>query len=209
MCGRKRDDGIDLAVLVAARGMVASHGYANFSVEAVAAQLGIAKSTVYKRWASRQELLAVALAEHLRAVPVSNHLGVDSDGNGASPLDGRGQLIAAVCNELALVASPEGRAVVQAVFDAEGGEPVDRGVLRLAIESRRASLRNLLEAAVDSGSLPAGTDVNLVADMLFGATWGSAFSRMEPNVESARRMVDALLPQAVTAGPVGDRPAFD
>jgi AcrR family transcriptional regulator len=206
MCGRKRDDGIDLAVLVAARGMVASHGYANFSVEAVAAQLGIAKSTVYKRWASRQELLAVALAEHLRAVPVSNHRGEDRD---RAPLDGRAQLVDAIGNELALVASPEGRAVVQAVFDAEGGAPVDRGVLRLAIESRRASLRNLLGAAADSGSLAAGTDVNLVADMLFAATWGSAFSGMEPTVASASRMVDALLPQAVTAGPVGERPTFD
>jgi hypothetical protein len=135
----------------------------------------------------------VALAEHLRAVPVTDHRSLDGDS--------RARLVGALQNELALVASAEGRAVVQAVFDAEDGPTGDRGLLRLAIESRRAALRNLVEAAVDSGDLPAGTDVDLVADMLFGATWGSAFSGMPPSAETAVRMLDALLPQTVPVGP--------
>lgn len=189
MCGRKRDDGIDVAVLVATRELVASNGYSNFSVEAVAARLGIAKSTVYKRWPSRQQLLAVALAEHLREVPLTANQSLDGSF--------RARLVAALDTEIQLVASPEGRAVVQAVFESVDDKQ-DRGILELALASRRAALANILAGAMDSGHIAAGTDVELLASILFGATWGSALAGL-PAEGTAAELVDVILTPAIVA----------
>lgn len=186
MCGRKRDDGIDVAVLSATRDLVVANGYSNFSVEGVAAHLGIAKSTVYKRWPSRLQLLSVALAEHLRQVPVTG-----DDGFAPST---HARVVAALGAEVRLAASPEGRAVVQAIFDtAEDGHEGSR-LLRLAMASRKAALANLLAAGQQSGHLPLATDVSAVADFLFGAAWGSAVSVTPLEDDMAERLVDVALP---------------
>lgn len=187
MCGRKRDDGIDVAVLSATRDLVVANGYSNFSVEGVAAHLGIAKSTVYKRWPSRLQLLAVALAEHLREVPVT---GEDGFAPGT-----HARVVAALSAEVRLAASPEGRAVVQALFDtAEDGHEGSR-LLRLAMASRKAALANLLVSGQQSGHVPLVTDVSVVADFLFGAAWGSAVFVTPGEDDMAERLVAVALPE--------------
>lgn len=189
MCGRKRDDGIDVAVLVAARDLVVAHGYSSFSVEGVAARLGIAKSTVYKRWPSRQQLLAVALSEYLRSVPVvaDHHLNGDFHAN----------LVVVVANEMQLAGSPQGRAIAQAVFEGTYDDGDGKNLLRLAMTSRRAALVNILSAALDTAALPSTTDVSLVADVLFSACWGSAVAGLALDETKAEKVVDAVLPRAL------------
>ena len=59
--GRPRDHRIDRDVTSAALDLVEEVGFDRFSVEEVAARAGVAKTTVYRRFPTRNDLLAGAL----------------------------------------------------------------------------------------------------------------------------------------------------
>lgn len=59
--GRPRDPEIDHAIIVAALEEVAAHGYAAATMAGIARRAGVPKSTVYRRWDSKQDLVLDAL----------------------------------------------------------------------------------------------------------------------------------------------------
>ena len=60
--GRARDPSIDSRVLEAAARQLAAYGYEGMSVAAVAEEAGTTRQAVYRRWPSKAELGAAALA---------------------------------------------------------------------------------------------------------------------------------------------------
>lgn len=68
--GRPRDEQVQAAILRATTDLVAEHGFAALTMEAVALRTGVAKSTVYRRWSNKDELVFDALAELKGPVPV-------------------------------------------------------------------------------------------------------------------------------------------
>jgi AcrR family transcriptional regulator len=63
--GRPRDAGVEQRVLQAAMTELRRGGYDGLSVDRVAEQAGVAKTTLYRRWPSKAELV-VALIAHIR-----------------------------------------------------------------------------------------------------------------------------------------------
>jgi AcrR family transcriptional regulator len=63
--GRPRDEATGRAILAAARGLLAEHGYSDLTMEAVAARAGIAKTTLYRRWTTKADLVVDAVADSL------------------------------------------------------------------------------------------------------------------------------------------------
>jgi AcrR family transcriptional regulator len=59
--GRPRREGADEEILAGARALLAEVGYAALTVDAVAERVGVAKTTVYRRWPTKRELIAAAL----------------------------------------------------------------------------------------------------------------------------------------------------
>jgi AcrR family transcriptional regulator len=59
--GRPRDESLDAAILDAAVDELTERGYLGLSIEAVAARAGVAKTTLYRRWPSVQDLVIDAL----------------------------------------------------------------------------------------------------------------------------------------------------
>jgi AcrR family transcriptional regulator len=59
--GRPRSEVAERAMLAAAIELLAEHGYGGLTVEAVATRAGVAKTTVYRRWPGKDELLIDAL----------------------------------------------------------------------------------------------------------------------------------------------------
>jgi AcrR family transcriptional regulator len=60
--GRPRREGADGEILAAALAMLREKGYHDLTVDAVAEAVGVAKTTVYRRWPSKAALIAAALA---------------------------------------------------------------------------------------------------------------------------------------------------
>lgn len=59
--GRPRDERADRAIVQATLEMLVDDGYHALSVEAVAAKAGCGKTTIYRRWPSKRELVSDAL----------------------------------------------------------------------------------------------------------------------------------------------------
>jgi AcrR family transcriptional regulator len=60
--GRPRSAAVDAAILDAALGLFAEGGIAAVSFEQVARRASVSRATVYRRWSSREELIAFSLA---------------------------------------------------------------------------------------------------------------------------------------------------
>src|SRR5262252_9964938 len=59
--GRPRSPVVDQAILRAALELFVEHGVAGASIERIAKRAGVAKTSVYRRWSSREALLAQAI----------------------------------------------------------------------------------------------------------------------------------------------------
>ena len=82
--GRPRRHGVEETVLAAAVALAGDEGYAGATVDAVAARAGVAKTTVYRRWPSKEALAVDALAAALDLPPClidGEVVALDDDGN--------------------------------------------------------------------------------------------------------------------------------
>ena len=59
--GRPRDPSRDEAIFAATLALFAEHGYAGVSIEGVAARAGVGKATIYRRYASKAQLVVDAV----------------------------------------------------------------------------------------------------------------------------------------------------
>ena len=60
--GRPRDPELDARILAATLQLLADTGYDGLTIEAVAAQAGVGKASVYRRWCGKEELVVDAVA---------------------------------------------------------------------------------------------------------------------------------------------------
>jgi AcrR family transcriptional regulator len=67
--GRPRDEQVDAAILKATIELLAAHGFAALTMEAVSARSGVAKSSIYRRWSNKDDLVFDALADLKGPVP--------------------------------------------------------------------------------------------------------------------------------------------
>lgn len=67
--GRPRDPDVDKAILKVALEMFAEYGVEGTSIEQVAKGAGVTRLTVYRRWSSKEELLAQAIETAREHIP--------------------------------------------------------------------------------------------------------------------------------------------
>src|SRR4051812_24911395 len=77
--GRPREAATEGAITAAARAVLAERGVARMSMEHVAAQAGVAKSTLYRRWPSKVELAVHAVAVTFDEIDAGDHGSLAAD----------------------------------------------------------------------------------------------------------------------------------
>src|SRR3712207_40235 len=65
--GRPRDPSRDGVIRAAILSLLADVGYGSLTMDAVAAQAGVGKATIYRRWRTKQDLVVDTIAELNRA----------------------------------------------------------------------------------------------------------------------------------------------
>src|ERR1700716_3254161 len=68
--GRPRDPEATERILTVAAEVIASSGYAGFSLELVADRTGVAKTTIYRRWPSKDHLVVEVVTKLLHHLPL-------------------------------------------------------------------------------------------------------------------------------------------
>jgi AcrR family transcriptional regulator len=173
-------------VLAATLEQLGTHGYVGLRIEDVAARAGVNKTTIYRRWPTRAELVVAALTR-LAGPP-------------QAPESGRLEpdLLALFMSATTLRATPAGRGIVSALIAERGDPEVDRICSELR-EMHRRPARVLLEHARDRGELPRRTDVDLLLDVLTGAVYGRLRECPDPLDRDWVRRVIRLVLSGVTA----------
>lgn len=181
--GRPRSSHIHRQILEAAESLLYEGGYRNLSMEGVALRAGVAKTTVYRRWPSMNDLVADVLEAANRLWPMPQTAGkslaedlAELYRNWVSGLAGGGRSIPALIAE-----AVQNRAVAQLLQER-------------FIRPRRRQAIAMVRSAVERGELPTGTDAEDAIDMFMGRMW---YRRLvtgeEVRLADQKRVVELLL----------------
>ena len=158
-------------------------GYGALTIEAVAARAGVGKSTIYRHWPGKLELVEDAFRT-LKAPVVVPETGTLRD-----------RVVGVLEQVAGLVQQSTYSACMPALIEAAERDPRVRDFHSRFSAERRAALVALLRDAVKAGELAAGTDPELLADALVGPILLRRLMLARPvGPEIAPALVDQLLP---------------
>ena len=173
--GRSRAARTEKAILDATRELLAEGGVHQLTVEGVAARSGVAKTTIYRRWRSKDELaLAVLLDMVARVVEVPD-VG-----------DVRQELITFVDGAVRILGTTLMGRVMQGLVSDLATDPQLGRLFRERVVAFRVS---------EMRRVRPGVDVDLVHELLFGPVYYRLLLSGGALDEGlAERIVDAVLP---------------
>jgi AcrR family transcriptional regulator len=155
--GRPVEERPRQAAIAAARELIAEHGIHGLTTNAVAERAGISKATMYRRWRSKQEMVADAVADLVSDIALPD--------TGST----RGDLLALMRGAVAVYSGSVEARVMPSLVDAMSRDAELAHMVREGfLTRRRAALRTVLERGVARGDLDAGLDVDLALDVLGG-----------------------------------------
>lgn len=140
----------------AARELLRTKGPSAVTVERVAAEAGVARTTIYRRFADRHALLTDALAEL-----------ADPPGPDEHDISGEGRLRWVIEHAAAMVLDGVGFGGAGAVLD--NVDPAFTATLRSVLQAHWHAMAEELEAGVADGSLRLNGDAGTMVDSIIGA----------------------------------------
>jgi len=189
---RGRAERVVEAVLHATVELVSEVGYAALRIEDVAARSGVNKTTIYRRWPSKEELIVAAL----RAMAAERSPGVPNTG------DLRSDLREAVRAMIDFASSPFGAGIIR-MLQAERAHPAVDSIARELRDVQRAARKPMFDRAIARGELPAGTDPHLLSDMVFAPVFAKLAKHLEPITdEYVRGLVEVVVRGAATGAAI-------
>ncbi|MGH3862699.1 TetR/AcrR family transcriptional regulator [Actinokineospora sp.] len=187
--GRPRDTAVDVRVLDIAAAQLLERGYAGLSIDAVAEAAGVAKTTLYRRWPSKDHLAVAVTARMQEADPVADTGDIRLD-----LVNYLTHVVAAINRSLSLGLVAE--------LAAAAARHDDIGELIHGVFTRRnAIVLALIDRAKERGALRADVDPVVLFDQLAGALYYRVlFTGMPIDPAYAERLVTAALDGAVPIG---------
>ncbi|HEX5659884.1 MAG TPA: TetR/AcrR family transcriptional regulator [Polyangiales bacterium] len=179
------------AILTAVAEELGRVGYANLRIEDVATRSGVNKTTIYRRWPQKSELV-VAAVERLAPKPEVYDTG-----------SLRGDLTAMLSDlRSRIMDTPAGRGIAR-MMQAERAHPEVAGVLRRMRATHVAARRAPFERAIARGEIPAASNVEMISEIAVAPL----INRMVHHVEEVddvflRGIVEVLVKGAVAGGAV-------
>lgn len=151
--GRPRSTRVDQAIQDATQEVLVEEGYGGMTIEGIAARAGVGKAAIYRRWATKAELVVDSLRTHEGLqVPLPDTGNVRAD-------------VEVMLCALQQAMAGDGGPVLAAFVAEKFRHPELRAEFdRVFVAERRRHLRHLVATAVGRGELPPDTDVELVAE---------------------------------------------
>ncbi|MET9498598.1 TetR/AcrR family transcriptional regulator [Streptomyces sp. NPDC006552] len=196
--GRPRSAAADEAILEATRAALVDLGWSKLTLGDVATRAGVAKTTLYRRWAGKNELVVDAVAV------LFDELELPDNGSLAADIEG------VVLQFAAILDRPETKTALMAVVaestrDAPLRERIRTSIVdrqkRLVLEGRaRAERRGELPS--DDDPFVAAATADLIFDVVAGAVVHRTLVSAEPvDGEWVRRFTALLLGGLAAASP--------
>lgn len=182
--GAQLDPEADRLLLEAARRQLRDVGYARLTMDAVAREAGVARTTLYRRYRDKADLVSAAI-NTLRQPSRRPDTG-----------DVRADLIAQLENARRnFDMSLAGTLLME--------EPHDPRLIELFRERmvipRRGIVREAIERGIERGQIRADVDTERILDLLLGALFSAVLAEGRPGTSWSRATVDALWPALAAA----------
>jgi AcrR family transcriptional regulator len=181
--GRPRSPEAHAAILDAVIPMIQAVGYDSFTLEALAARAGVGKATIYRRWASKEDIAVEAAHRFVAAIPIPDTGSL------------RGDLTAALTSDATLQADPQTRPLLSSLFAAMARSPrMAQAVRGGFVASREQALVAVLERARARGEARGDLDVGLAVQLCAGPLLYRTLVDGAPTDPAAvERLVDLIL----------------
>jgi AcrR family transcriptional regulator len=141
-------------VLKATLEEIGRSGYEALRMEDVASRSGVNKTTIYRRWPTKLDLVSAAM-RHLAPPPEPPETG-----------SVRSDLLTLLRELVRRAESPIGRGILRMMSN-EGTHP-EVGLVKRAVAADHVRTRSLvIERAIERGELPPDTDIDLVVELTF------------------------------------------
>ncbi|MFI1459392.1 TetR/AcrR family transcriptional regulator [Nocardia carnea] len=171
------------AIFTATLELLADNGYDGLTMEAVATRAEVNKTTLYRWWKSKDEVLAAALTD-------SDLLAFDVPDTGSL----RSDLLETSRSIHTLLTDPATAPIATAVLAAASRRPALAAIGRTFFADRAEREHPIFRRAIDRGELPDNADPRSIMDMLAGAIWFRLFLRAEQmREEDLSAAVDLVL----------------
>ena len=170
------------AVLDATADLVADVGVERTTIDEIASRSGVAKTTIYRHFSSKQALV-------VEAVHACTHIPVVTDTGSL-----RDDLIS--CFSGTTKASYDGRLgdMMLSLMDAAQRDPELGRLVRAQTDQRRRFATEVIERAVSRGDLPADVDVDLLVTLVAGPLiYTKLVRRQRVTDELVAAVVDSVL----------------
>ena len=156
--GRPRSEKAEKAIIEATLDLIGEGmGVSDLSIEAIASRAGVGKTTIYRRWSNKEDLVVDALSTLKAPLPPLS---------GTSVRDDLISLLDAMRRESGNVRN---RCVMNiAMSEADRYPRLMERFMKRAVEPRKLAMRGTLERGVASGELRPDLDVDLAMAMLSG-----------------------------------------
>ncbi len=182
--GRPRDKTIDDEIVRSVFELIEQVGLGGLTMEAVAERAGVSKTTVYRRWSSKEELLVDSVAGLVGGIDLP-----ESDGIRDAMLHVITRMRSLMANTSAGVVFP------WLVAEVSRGSDIGRRYAEAVIVPGRTAIAAHLRTGVDQGELRPDLDIPLAVDMLIGplilTKLMGAYREYDPDF--ATKLVDTLL----------------
>jgi AcrR family transcriptional regulator len=162
--GRPRPPATDQSILRATVELLTEGGTRAATIDAIALRSGCAKTTIYRRWESRDALILQAFRVAVQATDVEIRSAEHFEATSGSTVR------ASARNILRVVQNPLFRAAFPTIAqELLGGTSLGDRFRVEVFGPIRAALRARLAASIEGGELRAGTNPDLVFDLVNGA----------------------------------------
>ncbi|MBK6013825.1 TetR/AcrR family transcriptional regulator [Streptomyces sp. MBT53] len=193
--GRPRSTTADTAILAATREALVELGWSKLTLGDVATRAGVAKTTLYRRWAGKNELVVDAVAE------LFDELELPDRGTLAADIEG------VVLQFAAILARPEAKSGLMAVVAESVRDDALRERIRESIVDRqkclvvegRARAQARGELPPESDPLEAARTADLIFDVVAGAVVHRTLVSAEPADEDWVRSFTQVLLLGLTS----------
>lgn len=160
-------------------------GVHGLTVENVAARSGVAKTTIYRRWRSRDELALAVLIAMVEEQAAS----VSDQG------DVRAELVTFVAHAIQILRTTLMGRVMQGLVSELAADPELAQSFRERVVARRVEeLTRILERGVERGQIRLDAEIGMANELLFGPIYYRLLLSGKPlDGPLAERVVDAFL----------------
>ena len=153
--GRPRSEEAERVILDTTMQLLVSEGYAGFTLDKVAAQARVSKSTIYRRWPSKEHLVIAAFDRAPFLTPADKGSVVED-------------LVSVVLEFINIVRTTALAAALPVLVGERSKNPALAEAYDPWLERRRAAVKQIVERAIARGELPEGLDLNTAVDMVMG-----------------------------------------